>query len=363
MLCAALDGLLLPPPCDGDGPVEVRCAYATEHRAGLLLRSPGRGLSARVTGTDPLRDGRPLLASAPADGPASAEGARSARAVNAACAALRAALAVHPLTAARARAGRPTANVLLLRGPGGCATERPFAEVHPRWGAPAVVAPTRMIAGLALALRCALLPVAGATGDYRTDLAAKAAAGAAVLRPGSPHRLLLLHVKAVDDAGHDRNVAHRVAYLQAVDAMVGQLCARLWADRLGSEGGAEACLVAVTGDHSTPVLYGDHGAEPVPLAVAHLADWVAAAGGAAALAAWPMGPIPTPEFEAPPLAPGPRPRPPAGRDPGVAAVAGDGVTAFDECAAALGGLGRFPGSQLMSLLTRLAETRAETRGE
>ena len=28
--------------------------------------------------------------------------------------------------------------------------------------------------------------------------------------------------------------------------------------------------VAVTGDHSTPVLFGDHSHEPVPLAIAHV---------------------------------------------------------------------------------------------
>jgi 2,3-bisphosphoglycerate-independent phosphoglycerate mutase len=55
------------------------------------------------------------------------------------------------------------------------------------------------------------LDVAGATGAYDTDLAAKAAAACGALvdrHQGS--EFLLLHVKAVDDAGHDRAVALKV---------------------------------------------------------------------------------------------------------------------------------------------------------
>ncbi len=37
-----------------------------------------------------------------------------------------------------------------------------------------------------------------------------------------------LHVKAVDDAGHDGDVEMRVAYLEVVDKMVAQVPAALW---------------------------------------------------------------------------------------------------------------------------------------
>ena len=47
------------------------------------------------------------------------------------------------------------------------------------------------------------MQVAGATGDYQTQLHCKAHAGAQVLLSGS-HDLLFLHIKAVDDTGHDR---------------------------------------------------------------------------------------------------------------------------------------------------------------
>jgi 2,3-bisphosphoglycerate-independent phosphoglycerate mutase len=50
-----------------------------------------------------------------------------------------------------------------------------------------VVAPTKIIAGLALCLGMRLLPAPGASGDYRSDLAAKAEAMAKAMAPDQPH--------------------------------------------------------------------------------------------------------------------------------------------------------------------------------
>ena len=52
--------------------------------------------------------------------------------------------------------------------------------------------------------------VPGATGDYRTEFHAKAAAVADELI-GGEHDFVFLHVKAVDDTGHDRHPAQKVA--------------------------------------------------------------------------------------------------------------------------------------------------------
>ena len=49
--------------------------------------------------------------------------------------------------------------------------------------------------------------------------------------------------------------------------MVRQLVARLWAAECSGTGRFSVC---VTGDHSTPVVFGDHSHEPVPLAIAHV---------------------------------------------------------------------------------------------
>lgn len=135
--------------------------------------------------------------------------------------------------------------------------------------------------------------------------------------------------------------------------------------------------ICVTGDHSTPVIFGDHSHEPVPFAVAHVRHALRAMGGARQLALRAIGAkVPLPNVKAPPplqallsqAAQQQRRREAAaaGRafgeggadDEGLGAwretwpqeVLGDGVCAFDELSAARGGLGRFPGSQVMPLL-------------
>lgn len=128
-----------------------------------------------------------------------------------------------------------------------------FEERHGLHGA--MVAPTKIIAGLGASLGMRLLSCPGATGDYRTDFSAKVPSpplfGRCVctwLTGQQPHRcqqnfpaawsmhrrMLLvllqaaavadalisgecdfafLHVKAVDDTGHDRAAALKVAPL------------------------------------------------------------------------------------------------------------------------------------------------------
>ena len=77
--------------------------------------------------------------------------------------------------------------------------------------------------------------------------------------------LLFLHVKAVDDAGHDRHAGLRVRWLERVDRMVRQCLRGLHAHA------PHKYVVVINGDHSTPVVLGDHSHEPVPFAVAEVA--------------------------------------------------------------------------------------------
>ncbi|KDD76954.1 hypothetical protein H632_c57p3 [Helicosporidium sp. ATCC 50920] len=172
----------------------------------------------------------------------------------------------------------------------------------------------------------------GATGDYRSDLSAKMRAAAQAVQGGgggeevgggevgeergggeggggeggggegtggeggekgkapqpsairsSPLDFVMVHIKAVDDAGHDRLTLGKVRLLEAVDKAVGQLVCRLEGGR-GPTGRSREFFVAVTSDHSTPVEGGDHSFEPVPFALAAVEDVVAELGGAAALA-------------------------------------------------------------------------------
>ena len=62
-----------------------------------------------------------------------------------------------------------------------------------------------------------------------------------------------------------RSLWLQVGFLSAIDLMLGQLVKRLHS--AASSTGARY-FVAITGDHSTPVEYGDHSHEPVPFSIA-----------------------------------------------------------------------------------------------
>ena len=72
--------------------------------------------------------------------------------------------------------------------------------------------------------------------------------------------------QAVDDAGHDRSVARKVEWIGRVDRMIGRLVELL--SSASSASSSSPYVLVVTADHSTPVLYGDHANEPVPLLMA-----------------------------------------------------------------------------------------------
>ncbi|KAK9840682.1 hypothetical protein WJX84_002964 [Apatococcus fuscideae] len=209
ILCESLDGLTLP-----SFPQHAVCVrYATEHRCGVVVRGPG--LSDAITGTDPLRDNLPLQEVRPTDD--SEDAAHTAAVITELSLAMHQILQAHPINAARIAEGKPAANIVLLRGCGSRIAVEPFPERHGLRAA--MVAPTKVIAGLGASLGFDIILAPGATGDYRTQLSAKAEAIAdALIHKG--YHFAFLHVKAVDDTGHDRLPMLKVKFLEALDVMV-----------------------------------------------------------------------------------------------------------------------------------------------
>ncbi|XP_052200180.1 uncharacterized protein LOC127806739 [Diospyros lotus] len=356
ILCAALDGMKLPSFPE----YEVRVRYATEHRCGVVVKGPN--LSGNISGTDPLKDNRLLIQAEALDD--TNEAKHTAAVVNELSREISRLLISHPLNAKRAAEGKNIANVVLLRGCGIRIEVPPFAEQHGLW--PCMVAPTKIIAGLGLSLGIDILEAPGATGDYRTLLTSKAIAIAKALsaplqscprvfipgedehKPGRSdgYDFGFLHIKAIDDAGHDKSSIFKVKGLEAVDRAIGQLAKLLWQAESTSNFQYFLC---VTGDHSTPVEYGDHSFEPVPFALCRLKDFVSAAGGEAVLIETCLDPFPLPivhagndsadnvELE-------------AGRTKQLQAFCGDSVCELNEIAAARGCLGRFPGGEMMGII-------------
>ena len=382
-LCSALDGLKIPGFSEE---YQVAVKYAKEHRCGLVVRGPG--LTDGITGTDPLKDQLPLITPQPLDALDKAA-CHTAQVVAALSKAIQGVLEEHPINKARKEAGKPVANVLLLRGCGVRLALEPFDEKYKMKSA--VIAPTQIIAGLALSLGMTVRSVPGATGDYKTQLHTKAKAAVDILTSNNSKDeeedevdFVFLHVKAVDDASHDKNASLKVAFIEKVDTMVGQLIKQLAMhhhhdandndttnnDNYRSRNRrGRGCSIVVTGDHSSPIIIGDHSHEPVPFTIAHFNDVVELLGGVDAIeASIPLEPIVLPDDEEAAAnggivnscSSGERKRKrrkkigSKGDTSALVDIHGDDVDMFNEISAAQGALGRFPGSEIMKLITRFA---------
>ncbi|KAJ9540671.1 hypothetical protein OSB04_027177 [Centaurea solstitialis] len=362
ILCAALDKMKLPSFPE----YEVRVRYATEHRCGVVVKGPK--LSGNISGTDPLKDNRLLLEAQALDD--TEEAKHTATVVNELSKEISKILVAHPLNGKRAAEGKNIANIVLLRGCGIRIEVPSFEKNHGL--RPCMVAPTKIIAGLGLSLGIDILEAPGATGDYRTLLTSKATAIANALsapmktcpnvfvpgedehKPGlsDGYDFGFLHIKAIDDAGHDKASVFKVKGLEAVDKAIGQLARLLW--EAESTGQFEFSL-CITGDHSTPVEYGDHSFEPVPFTLCRLKDYVGAVGGDSVIKQTCLDAFPLPIVN-------------AGEDLLLSgdvvaeeekerrqAFSGDSVWKLSEIAVAKGCLGRFPGGQMMGIIKKFIQ--------
>lgn len=124
--------------------IKLRVKYATEHRCGIVLHGPG--LTDEVTGTDPLKDGYPLLQSLPLK--PTPEAQYTAEVINDVSESIRKVLEKHPVNLERVQRGLKPANVVLFRGPGQ-KLEAPTFEQCTGLKA-CIVAPTKIIAGTPL---------------------------------------------------------------------------------------------------------------------------------------------------------------------------------------------------------------------
>lgn len=234
-----------------------------------------------------------------------------------------------------------------------------------------MVAPTKIIAGLGLSLGIDILDAPGATGDYRTLLTNKAIAISSALsaplkscpnvfvpgeeenKPGlsDGYDFGFFHIKAIDDAGHDKASVLKVRALEAVDKAISQLARLLWeVERKGHF----QYSICITGDHSTPVEYGDHSYEPVPFTLCHLEDYIGAIGGESVIMA-----INLDSFLLPSIQPGDDLVESQNNNlnQNSKAFAGDQVFEFSDIAAAKGCLGRFPGSEMMGIIKKFLKQK------
>lgn len=229
----------------------VQCIFreSVEHRAALVMR--GADLDHRITEVDPHHEGADYPDCEPLPEAANdPKAVRTAAIVNKWVQAAHEALESHPVNAQRRAAGLPPANIALPRGVGTAVHLEPFATRYGLDGA--MIVEVDLVRGLGLYLGMTVVDVPGATGGKDTDELAIARAVVAAL---DGHGFVLANIKAPDLAGHDQDAAQKMAAIAKLDNAVGYLLEHI---------DFEHTTMLVTGDHCTPVTYGDHTGDGVP---------------------------------------------------------------------------------------------------
>jgi len=220
---------------------------ATGTRAALILE--GDDLSNNVTDGDPHAIyEKPKMVKA-ADG--SDEAKRTADILNDFVAKAQKVLVGHPVNQQRREKSILPANYLLVRGAG----LRPkYPTFQERYGVSAAcIAATALIRGVAKCYGFDLIDVEGMTGEYDTDIKAKTKATLEALQK---YDFVFTHFKPTDTASHDGDPQKKMQMIGYVDYLVSMVMKV--SDRKDT-------VVALTGDHTTPCMIGNHTGEPVPI--------------------------------------------------------------------------------------------------
>ena len=234
----ALDGIEI------DG-VRVRFIATVEHRGALVLE--GEGLYADISDVDPHETGKKIL-TVHALKP---EAEKTAKIVNELMRVAHERMRGLETNKERAKKGQPLANAILLRGSGRHSDVQPLPE---RYGIrAAVIAGGALYIGTAKYVGMEHITVEGQTGTIDTNFDNIAARTIETIE--SDFNYVFVHIKATDNASHDGNAKEKVLAIERTDAMIGKIL-----DAVGDK-----VVIAVTGDHSTPVSTEEHSCDPVPI--------------------------------------------------------------------------------------------------
>lgn len=220
-----------------------------DHRGVLVLK--GEKLSRMVTDTDPKEEGLKIGIARGKDG--TEEAKRTASAVNEFVKRSHEALREHPLNQERTSSQENPANIIITRGAGTIPELPSFKSLYDLRGA--CVSGTAVVNGIAAAAGLEVIDVKGASGGIKTDYQAKAKA---TIEGSRDKNFVIVHVKAPDIAGHDADFKGKVRTLEEVDGLVGSII---------DEVDIGANYVCLTSDHATPVGYGGHTGDPVPIII------------------------------------------------------------------------------------------------
>ena len=157
----------------------------------------------------------------------------------------------HPVNLKRiARGELPASMIWLFWGSGRIPPMPDFRQTYGLTSA--MTSGVDLLLGLAKMAGMQVLSIPGVTGDTANDYAAQIRGALEALET---HELVVAHVEAPDEAGHDGSVGDKVEAIERIDhEMVAEL----------RRSGPEGLRVLVAPDHPTPVKVQTHVAEPVP---------------------------------------------------------------------------------------------------
>jgi 2,3-bisphosphoglycerate-independent phosphoglycerate mutase len=165
-------------------------------------------------------------------------------------------LATHPVNAARRAAGKDEADAIWTWSPG---RRQKLESLSERYGVRgAVISAVDLIMGLGVCVGMDLIRVPGATGLSDTNYEGKARACLDAL---ADHDLVYVHVEATDEAGHARDLDLKIRCIEYLDQRLVRLILA------GLDERSITAAIAVLPDHPTPVATGQHGRDPVPVAI------------------------------------------------------------------------------------------------
>jgi 2,3-bisphosphoglycerate-independent phosphoglycerate mutase len=220
-----------------------------QHRAVLILR--GAKLSTAVSDADPGKNKEKVQQVKPLNG--SPEAKLTSKIVNELLHEFYKTLKNHPLNKERVKSGLPPANIVLFRGAGTIPQIQPLTKIYGVKAACVSAAP--LVGGVCKVAGMNLIRVEGATGLPQTNYLGKAKAAVRAL---TDYDFVLLHVKAPDVASHDGNAKLKIKVIEEIDKMVGYLLSNV---------DVSSTYLAVTADHTTSLVTGEHEGDPVPIAI------------------------------------------------------------------------------------------------
>ncbi len=164
-------------------------------------------------------------------------------------------LANHEVNKARIDLGENPANMIWLWGQGQRPTIIPFKELYGISGA--VITGVDLLKGLASYLAWNIIDVPGATAYLDTDYDAKAQYS---IKAMETHDLVLIHIEAPDEAGHEGNVHEKIRAIENIDKkIIGPVF-----DALKKYNEFRLLILP---DHYTPISKRTHTSEPVPFTI------------------------------------------------------------------------------------------------